>query len=345
MSVRDSVRALGLTGFGLLSTTAAILCIVVAPHEALTGWLTAAVVVQAVPLGGLVLLAVMRLVPGQWEEELRFACEAAAGLWVLAAVAFLPVLIGVGAIYEWPGELLATDVQDAWLSVPLFALRTLLWFAMLALIARSQVGGRASGAASAMALVVMTFGTSLMAADWLMSIDIRFHSFDFGLQIFVLEMCVAYMVIVLLRLVHPPAPERPAMLGSLLLLFLLVWVYFQFMPYLAIWSGDLPDDARWYLDRAGGGWIWVLVAMAGLGFAPLLALLLPQVRRSPRAVALAAICALAGKILEFAWFAIPGRGGMAVLACLFALGGLGAFATAFLWPGWTWWPPGRRSAA
>lgn len=345
MRVTESVRALGLTGFGLLSTAAAILCIAIAPREALTGWLAAAVVVQAVPLGGLVLLAVMRLVPGHWEAELRFACEAAAGLWVLAAVAFLPVLIGLGAIHDWPGASLDTAFQGAWLSVPLFALRTLLWFGVLALIARSQVGGHASGTASAMALIVMIFGTSLLAADWLMSIDIRFHSFDFGLQIFALEMGVAYAVIVLLRLVHPPAPERPAMLGALLLLFLLVWVYFQFMPYLAVWSGNMPDAAKWYLDRAGGGWVWLLYAIAVLGLAPLLALLLPQVRRSPRAIALAAISALAGKVLEFAWLAIPGRGGMGVLTYLFALGGLGAFAAAFLWPGWTWWPPGRRSAA
>lgn len=345
MRVSDSIRALGLTGFGLLSTAAAILCIAIAPHEALTGWLAAAVVVQAVPLGGLVLLAIMRLIPGQWETELRFACEAAAGLWVLAAVAFLPVLIGVSAIYDWPMASLDTTLQDAWLSAPPFALRTLLWFAALALIARSQIGGRASGGASALALVVMTLGTSLLAMDWLTTIDTKFHSSGFGLQVFALEMCVAYAVIVLLRLVHPPAPERPAVLAALLLLFLLIWVYFQFMPYLVIWSGDLPETVEWYLDRSYGGWFWLLYAIGVLGIAPLLALLLPQVRRSPRAIAYAAMSTLAGKALEFAWLTIPGRGGMAVLTFAFALGGIGAFAMAFLWPGWTWWPPGRRSAA
>ncbi|HKT85209.1 MAG TPA: hypothetical protein VJQ77_03875 [Novosphingobium sp.] len=345
MRVSESVRALGLTGFGLLSTGAAILCIAIAPHEALTGWLAAAVMVQAVPLGGLVLLAMMRLIPGPWEEELRFPCEAAAGLWVLAALAFLPVLIGVGVIYDWPGASPGTAFQEVWLGLLPFALRTLLWFVALALIARSQVGGRASQGASALALVVMTFGTSLLAVDWLMSIGTQFNSSGFGLQVFALEMCVAYTVIVLLRLIHPPAPRSPGVLGALLLLFLLVWVYFQSMPYLVIWSGNLPDGAQWYLDRSYGGWVWALYAIGALGFLPLLALLLPQVRGSPRALAYAAIFALAGKVLEFAWFAVPGRGGMAVLAYLFALGGLGAFATAFLWPGWTWWPPGRRTAA
>jgi hypothetical protein len=345
MRFRDTIGTWGLSGFALASTAAAFLCTAFEPRAALTGWLAAAVMLQAVPLGALVLLATMRLIPGHWEEELGGACEGAAGLWVLALAAFLPVLFGAEAIYDWPETFAGSAFQAVWLGGLPFALRTLLWFAALAMIARSQIGLHASQGASALALVVMTLGTSLLAVDWLMSLDTGFQSSGFGLTVFALEMCVAYAVVVLCRLVQPPLPQRPALLGSLLLVFLLLWLYFQFMPFLVIWSGNLPDNAKWYLDRAEGAWVWALGAGMALGMAPVLALILPQVRRSPRAIAVAAISVLAGKSLEFGWLALPGRGAVAALAYFFALCGLGAFAAAYLMPGWKWWPPPRSPTA
>lgn len=341
----ESIRSLGLFGFGIVGTAGAACCVVLAPRAALTGWMAAAVLVQAVPLGALVLLAMMRLIAGQWEAELRCACEAAAGLWVVGLLAFLPVLFGMGLIYDWPHMHLETAFQDAWLSPVPFIARALLWFAALAVIACNQVGGRASEGSSALALVVLTLGASLTAVDWLMSLDPGFHSSGFGLTVFALEMCVAYAVVVLLRLMQPPVPRNASLLGGLLIVFLLLWLYFQFMPYLVIWSGNLPDGVKWYLDRAVGPWAWVLWASGLLGAAPLLALCLPQVRRSPRAVGFAGISTLAGKVLEFAWLALPGRGGMSAVTYAFALCGLGCFAAAYLSPDRVRWPPCRRSTA
>lgn len=327
----EAIPTPGLASFGLASTALAFLGIALAPHAALTGWFTAALLLQAVPFGALMLLAAMRLVRGQWEEDLRCACEGAAGLWAAALLAFVPVLIGVWAIYDWPGAELDGSFREVWLSVVPFALRTLLWFAALAVVARSQIGGQASRGASALALLVMMLGGALLAADWLLSIGASRNSSAFGLVVPALEMCIAGAVVILLRIAHPPQLERPALLAWLLLALLLLRLYFQFLPWLFVGSGSLPDGAKWL--PADDIWSRILQAIGALGIMPLFALLLPQVRRSCRAIACAAIWVLAAGTLEFGWAALAGRGAIAALTYLFAVCGLGCFAAAYLMPG------------
>lgn len=334
----------GLMGLGLAGTGAALICVAIAPRMALAGWLAAVVFVQSVAMGSLVLLALMRLVGGAWEEDLRSTCEAASGLWSLVVLAFLPVLLGIGALQEWPHESAENAFQRAWLGPLPFALRTLLWFVGLAAIARALVGGRSSEATAAAALIAMTLGASLLAVDWLVLLDSGFHPAGSGLQVFALEMCAACLVLVLLRLTRRPEPQHPGLLGWLMVAFLLLWLYFRFMPYLVVWADNLSDEAQLPADRSPGPWMPVFAAIGLSGIAPLLALLLPQVRRSPRALVFAAAFALPGICLEFASLAIPGRGPIAALAFLFALAGLGSLSATFLAPGESWrFPPGKRA--
>ena len=325
---RPRERWLGLGGVGALA--AALVCAAIWPRAALTGWLGAAVVVQAIPTGAVTLLAMMRLIRGEWEVELRPVCEAGAALWPLAAAAFVPVLIGMGAIYDWQRHPPASAFAAAWLGYIPFALRTIAWFVALAMIARSQAGRQASERASIVALVVLTIGGSLVAIDWLMSLDPGFHSSAFGLQLLTLEVGAAFMVLLIARLLAGPPPARPQVLGGLLLTLLLLWFYFQFLTYLIAWSANLPDSAGWYLRRATGGWGAATAAWSLLGLLPLAALLLRPVRTAARRLIAASGVALFGKVLEFAWLAIPGLGWPAVLAYCLAIAGFACLVAAGL---------------
>ncbi|KHK90725.1 hypothetical protein LK12_15545 [Novosphingobium malaysiense] len=330
----EMVRGIGLGGVGLVCTLAALICLFLDPHAALMGWLAAAVFLQAVPFGALVLLAVMRLAHGKWETDLRGATEAAAGVWFLSALTFIPVLVGSGFIFE----------GGPWGGIVPFVAGTILWFIMLAAIARSQVGGRCSKGASVIALIVLVLGGSLLAVDWFMSLEVEFQTSGYTLQVLLLEICVAYLAILLLRLTRRPEPQYTGALGAVLLLCLMLWFLFQFLPHLLIWADILPDSAGWYAVRAEGIWVWIVAAIGILGIGPMLALLLPQVRRSPRALALAGFPALVGKGLEFVWFAVPGNGLPALLAYLFALCGFGCFAASYLAPGTAWYLPKGKAA-
>ena len=43
-------------------------------------------------------------------------------------------------------------------------------------------------------------------------------------------------------------------LGKLTLAFVMLNIYLAFGQFLIIWSGNLPDEINWYLDRIRGGW-------------------------------------------------------------------------------------------
>ncbi len=43
-------------------------------------------------------------------------------------------------------------------------------------------------------------------------------------------------------------------LGKLTFAFVMLNIYLAFGQFLIIWSGNLPDEINWYLDRIRGGW-------------------------------------------------------------------------------------------
>ena len=43
-------------------------------------------------------------------------------------------------------------------------------------------------------------------------------------------------------------------IGNLTFAFVILWTYMTFGQFLIIWSGNLPEEITWYLDRRQGGW-------------------------------------------------------------------------------------------
>ena len=313
---------------GAAATGGALLLAMVDLRGALTGWLAAAVLVQALPVGALVLLLIMRLVRGKWEEDLRAPAGMMLAILPLAAAALVPPVLGMAVIYPWFAEQPDSAFARFWLHPLFFALRTAGWFALAGFAARRAAGTISEGWAAGL-LIALVLGAAFIATDWLMTLDPDFASSGFGLQIFALEISAALAAMILLRLAGGP-PAYPGVLGGLLLTLLLLWVYFQFMPFLIVWSGNLPGGVAWYALRSGSGWKIALAVAALLGGAPLFALFAPQIRAGPAALRICTASALAGKAIEFGWFALPGRGPIAVAAALLAGCGLGCLALALV---------------
>jgi hypothetical protein len=330
-------RGLGLKGLGLASIAAGLACIAFAPRAALAGWLNAAILVQSVPLGALLLLAVMR-VTRLGKDELRVTCDAGSGLWSLAFLAFVPVLVGALFLQEWPHSSVASRATGGWDEALPVTLRALLWFLALAAIARVLVGGRSSRMASFLALVVMVAGGTVIAVDWIRPGGDELAAFTLGTSLFILEVVSAGAALVLLRVACPPEPKRSGPLSGLLLVLVLLWLCSAVLLWPSFRSGGMHGPA--YQEP----WVLLLTLAAALVIAALLMLLLPSRRRSPRVLAWVALFMLAATVLQFAWLAVPAGGAMAVLAFLLALCGLGCQAASFLAPGDEWRFPGKRYA-
>jgi hypothetical protein len=121
----------------------------------------------------------------------------------------------------------------------------------------------------------------------------------------------AVLVVSLLGAYEPWAtavtPDRRNDLGNLLLAFVLFWAYVQFMQFLIIWSGNLPEENVWYLRRSEGAWEYVVVALAAFHFAaPFLLLLSRRRKRDVRRMVWIAATLLAMRYISLLWMIVPG---------------------------------------
>ncbi len=318
---------------GAAACAAALLLALADPARALRGWLAAAFLWSALPIGALCLLMMMRLIPGRWSEELTPASETAVLLLPIAALALLPVLCGIHPLYAWASESLDGAFRSLYLSPWFFVTRTVVFFAVAIVLAGLlHLRSTWSTPVSCIGLVFFAVAGTSVSVDWLMSLEPEFHSSGFGLYALAIQVDTALALLVLATLAARPHLDRPGVLGGLLLAGLLLWAYFAFMPYFIIWSGNLPPGVRWYLNRSGPVWgtLFAVVATLRLGTAALL--LFKPVRQGRRW--LAALCALqvVASAIEAAWLVLPAggeeAGAVGIAAWLLSAGGLGCLSGA-----------------
>jgi hypothetical protein len=275
----------------------------------------------------------MRLIPGIWSNEAMVVMEAASVLVPLAALVFVPVLLGLGAAYPWVGQTQDTAFREFYLSPAFFVARTVLWFVLLGALAALLIVRRTwSMLLACLGLVLFPLGGTVIVTDWLMTLDPEFRSSGFGLYGMSIQAAIAIAAGAATALaISGTMIRKPAVLGGLLLTALLLWAYFSYMQYVVIWSSDFPKLIDWYKVRGTGIWRMTLWSLVVVHTAAIALLILPPVLRRRRLLIGIALAVLAGKLLEVAWIVLPaGRHGPGILAIgLFVLAnaGLGAIFT------------------
>jgi len=111
-------------------------------------------------------------------------------------------------------------------------------------------------------ILVYAFTMTAAAIYWVMSLDVTWFSTVYGL-LFLVEQgfqVLALAVIVSLAL-SKAEPFRTILrqteqhdLGKFTFAFVMLNIYLTFGQFLIIWSGNLPNEINWYLDRIRGGW-------------------------------------------------------------------------------------------
>ncbi|MGO9777113.1 MAG: hypothetical protein ACLPM3_11070 [Terracidiphilus sp.] len=111
-------------------------------------------------------------------------------------------------------------------------------------------------------IVVYAITMSAAAIYWVMSLDPTWYSSVYGL-LFLVEQgyqVLALAIIVSLAL-SKAEPYHTLLrqteqhdLGKFTFAFVMLNIYLAFGQFLIIWSGNLPDEINWYLDRIRGGW-------------------------------------------------------------------------------------------
>ena len=254
----------------------------------------------------------------------------------LAAAAIIPLLAGVHSLYVWADAPAPSGFRAAYLTPGFFALRSMAAFAVFTLLALLLLTRRSwSTPVASAGLIVFTLLTTMLAVDWLMSLDPEFHSSGFGLYVLSVQTTIAMAMLILIHLLSGDPGSRLNVLGGLLLATLLLWAYFAFMQYFIIWSGNLSRGVMWYERRGMGIWAAAEYAIAVLHLGPAFLLFFPQIRGSRVWLLQLSLAVLIGKALECLWLALPGVDApswAALVAAVLALAALGLFSiAAFLW--------------
>jgi hypothetical protein len=241
-------------------------------------------------LGSLGFLELHFLVGSRWGLAIRRILEASAGTIWLMGILFIPLLLGLSNIFPWakPGYVPTVAwpaFQNAYLYLPFFIVRAVIYFAVWILMAANinRLSARRAAAGpgetalkdrlqglGAVGLILYVLTMSFAAIDWLMSLQPSWVSTGFGLIIIMGQVLTglsfAVMVLNLLpglslgkRWTSATTPIPYKDLGALLLTLVAGWAYLAYFQLLIIWAGNLPRETNWYVDRTTGGWLAVAI--------------------------------------------------------------------------------------
>jgi hypothetical protein len=95
-------------------------------------------------------------------------------------------------------------------------------------------------------------------------------------------------------------------LGKLLLAFVMLWAYLSFSQFLIIWSGNLPEEIPWYIERIRGGWGAIALLLVIGHFALPFALLLSRdLKRHSGLLWKVALLVVVMRLVDLIWLVAP----------------------------------------
>lgn len=319
---------------GVVGLTGCVIGLIFAPRDTLVAWLVCWLGWGSIPIGALALLMLVGLIPGTWRQLYEVPLRLGATLVPLVAIAMIPLLIGVELIYPWTAHGATSgyaSFKAAWLSTGFFIGRTVVYLIVLSLFAWALLTVRPTLRAPIAAVGVILYAIigSLIGIDFAESTEPNFHSSIYGLLALTNQWLAGISFAILLGL-WSHRGQAPRAAAGVLVTAILMWGYMHAMQYIVIWAGDIPAEARWYIERGRHGWwalAWILYGVQGV--ISFCALLSPKVRNSGRAMIVLALVTLLMRLVEQAWLVLPGLPGLSwavaplILAASLAMLGFG----------------------
>jgi hypothetical protein len=292
---------------------------VVSPASFPHAWLAALTFWLGWPLGSMALLLIHALTGGRWGRVIRtqLACGVATLPLLLPAV--LPIVFMLHALYPWMRSDVAAQLANRfYLNLPFFYARCVVylvsWLGLAIIVLKAlrlKNPERRLYRVAPPGLILLALTVTFAAIDFTLSMDPHFSSSVYGILVaseaVLLALSFALLGVSCMRVRVEPASAQ--VLGRLLLALLILWAYLDFMQILIVWNSDLPNEAAWYLPRLLGGWAAVAILVAGVHFLlPFLALIWPQVQRSPSALRALAALLVVTEVPRAWWLVIPAAG-------------------------------------
>ena len=293
-----------------------------------------------IALGSMAVVMIHHMTGGGWGMVSRRPLEAAARTLPLVTLYFIPIAVfGLKPLYLWARpEVVEADavlqLKSVYLNAPFFLARAAFYFVVWNIVAltlsrwsreQDETGPRPIGSErkfrllSAGGLLLYALTITFASIDWVMSLDPHWFSTIFGILFMGGQglAALAFVIIVLatVRDLPPLAgwirPLHFHDLGKLMFAFVMLWAYFSFSQFLIVWSGNLPEEIPWYVERMHGVWGVIAVALVLVQFAaPFLLLLSRELKRNARLLRNVAAVVLAMRFFDLLWLIKPGAEGL-----------------------------------
>ena len=350
------VVALALSGVGAF----------LSPDQFFRSYLFAYLFWVGVAIGCTSIVMIHHLSGGVWGLVIRRILEAGMRTLPWAALFFLPLVFGLKPLYLWARpEVVAGDEalqrKSVYLNVPFFLGRAAFYFAVWIALAHflgkwsleldrgeNVKVSRRLRELSGGGLIPLGLTITFSSIDWAMSLAPHWFSTIYGILFMVGQVLSAMaFVIVVVALLGTQRPLSDAVrpssvhdLGKLMLAFVMLWAYVNLSQFLIVWSGNIAEEAPFYVGRLQGGWQWVGLVLVVFHFAlPFLLLLSRDLKRNAQLLGTVAGGVLLVRLLDLFWLIGPdlrGHGREAVgfavhwldVALPLGLGGLWLFAFA-----------------
>jgi hypothetical protein len=263
-------------------------------NHLLRAWLLGMVLTFGFTVGALALLMVQYVTGGKWGLLLRRPLEAMSRTLPLVFAYWLVIAFSLKRLYLWawiddPSAAfkagLINEVQEhaiefkrPMLNPTAFVVVSIVCFAIWGFYAwRLNALGLQRDADSPVTtpewikrlenisgpgIVVYAITMSAAVIYWVMSLDPTWYSSVYGLLFLVGQgyQVLAFSIIVVISL-SKGEPFKTILrkteqhdLGKFTFAFVMLNIYLAFSQFLIIWSGNLPEEIPWYLDRFMGGW-------------------------------------------------------------------------------------------
>lgn len=284
---RYQARALVVFGLGTIALIIGAFVGANALDHFFRAYLAGFVLWTGASLGCMALLMVNHLSAGKWGLIIRRILEAGCAQFPLLFILWLPIGLGMNHLFPWTHpryDMLPWDAQriinnKAWvyLNPTFFWLRWpfyfFMWWWFSSTLRKWSIQRdedptkwdyqrhleNRSGVGLVMYALTMTFAI----IDWVMSLDATWFSTIYGLIFLsgqgMMALAISIMTVLLLS---GEEPMRSMLrktelhdLGKLMLAFVMLYAYTSFSQWLIIWSGNLPQEINWYMNRLAGGWM------------------------------------------------------------------------------------------
>jgi hypothetical protein len=321
--------------FMLLLAAGAFVPALGGPDQFFRSYLLGYVFWVGITLGCLGLLLLQHVITGSWGLVIRRVLEAGTRTLPLMLLLFVPIAFGMKYLYEWThiNEVAEAGVRKIlerkrpYLNPTFFLIRTavyfLIWGGLMYLLnhwsaeqdrTAEEQYRRKMNVLSGPGIILFVLTVTFASVDWVMSLNPEWFSTIYGLlyvagwTLSAFSLVIAVMVYLSTRPPLEGVVRAPHFhdLGKLLLAFVMLWAYFAFSQFLIIWSGNVPEETKWYLQRLRGGWGWVGIGLVILHFAlPFVLLLSRDLKRNAKRLATIAGLIFLMRLIDIFWLIEP----------------------------------------